>query len=131
MIMKIRFAVSTTALFVMTSVATTAAQYPGEPSMPGGWKEDPIGYMRGTFERGTPNDTVRQAQDKLRELGYYAGESHGVIGPAEKRAIWNFQKANSLHLSGSLDPATLAALGLSKGGGYASPGDGPTNFGAR
>ena len=129
--MKLRRTASATLLLLGTTVGVATAQYPGEPSMPKGWKEDPVGYMKGHFERGQANETVRRAQDKLRELGYFSGDSHGYLGPAEKTAIWNFQKAQGLRLSGSLDPATVQALGLSSGEGSASPGAGPTNFGAR
>ena len=119
------------ALFAST-VTPVFAQYPGEPSMPFGWKEDPVAYMRGTFERGAPHETVRQAQQILHDRGEYAGPIDGLLGPESRSAIWKFQKAHGLRLSGSLDRATVSALGLAQGGAYASPGaSGPTNFGAR
>ena len=125
--MKLEIAIFTALLFVSTRTGVAVAQYPGEPEMPRGWREDPVADMRGHFERGSPNGTVRRAQDRLRELGHYSGPtSHGVLGPDEKRAVWNFQKANGLRVSGSLDPATVEALGLTGGGGGdASPKSAP------
>ncbi len=130
--MKLSLVVLGVGLLVSTTAGVAAAQHPGDHSMPRGWKDDPVGHMKGTFDRGAANETVRQAQQALSDLGYYAGPIDGVMGPAERSAIWKFQKEHGVRASGSLDPATVNALGLSAGSGYASPGtSGPTNFGAR
>jgi peptidoglycan hydrolase-like protein with peptidoglycan-binding domain len=49
---------------------------------------------------------VRAAQ---RKLGLTAD---GVVGPRTRRAIKRFQRRNDLPVTGALDPATVAALGL-------------------
>lgn len=53
-----------------------------------------------------------RAQVRLQELGYNIGKPDGVIGARTKAAIQGFQHKQGLQVTGSLDPATLAALGL-------------------
>jgi peptidoglycan hydrolase-like protein with peptidoglycan-binding domain len=130
--MKLSLVVLGLGLLVSTTAGVAAAQHPGDHVMPRGWKDDPVGYMKGMFDRGATNETVRQAQQALHDLGYYDGPIDGVMGPAERSAVWKFQQEHGIRVSGSLDPATVSALGLSDGGGYASPASsGPTNFGRR
>lgn len=110
-----------TLLGVLALAATAAlAQFPGEPKTQYSSSYDPVGEMRRHWERGAPNEIVRDAQRVLRDAGYYAGEIDGIMGPDVKAAIWKFQKAKGLAISGSLDRLTLAELGFATGA-YASP----------
>lgn len=107
-----------TLLLVMTAPGVVSAQLSGEPKRP--LQYDPVGDMRYTFERGAPNETVRAAQQALREKGYYRGAVDGIQGPEVRAAIWNFQKTHALKRSGSLDRPTVGALGLAISSGTAS-----------
>ena len=99
------------ALLLTTQIASPAfAQFPGEPKMPDAY--DPVAQMKYTFERGAPNAIVLAAQVALRDLGYYAGDMDGIMGPEVKAAIWNFQEAVGLARSASLDRMTMITLGL-------------------
>jgi peptidoglycan hydrolase-like protein with peptidoglycan-binding domain len=63
--------------------------------------------------RTDPNlskDDVRQAQLELRNIGLYNGSLDGVIGPATKRALVEFQKSTGLYQTATLDQETLDAL---------------------
>ncbi|HZQ73469.1 MAG TPA: peptidoglycan-binding domain-containing protein, partial [Burkholderiales bacterium] len=55
---------------------------------------------------------IQQVQQKLRALGFDAGPVNGDFGSKTQAALAQFQLARSLPVSGSLDAATLDALGL-------------------
>ncbi len=103
-----------TLLVLMASPGVALAQLPGEPKPP--LQYDPVADMRYTFERGAPNETVRAAQQVLRDKGYYRSAVDGVLGPEVRAAISTFQKAQGLKRTASLDRPTVAALGLGIGG---------------
>ncbi len=56
----------------------------------------------------------KQAQERLRVLGFYDGPVNGDVGPNTQAAIAQFQLSVPLPASGSLDDATLAALGIQR-----------------
>ena len=60
-----------------------------------------------------PNGTVRSAQAALNDQGYSAGAVDGQWGPSTQSAVRRFQADKGLAPSGTLDSATLAALGVS------------------
>ncbi len=55
---------------------------------------------------------VMRVQERLRQLGAYAGRVDGAWGPDSQAALERFQQGRGLQASGQLNPATLAALGL-------------------
>lgn len=116
-----RTTVAVAALLSLAAATTSIAyaEIPGRPKAPLSY--DAVADMNYHFARGAPNATVREAQRVLRELGYYAGPVDGIVGPEDRTAVRKFQGAKGLHLSGNLDPGTVAALGLATGEGYASP----------
>jgi outer membrane protein OmpA-like peptidoglycan-associated protein len=57
-------------------------------------------------------DVVRAAQRGLHGAGFAAGPVDGILGPKTEAALRAFQVDQGLHVSGTLDPPTLAALGL-------------------
>jgi photosystem II stability/assembly factor-like uncharacterized protein len=59
------------------------------------------------------DDVVRRAQDALDRAGYEIGIADGQMGPRTIAAIKRFQADRYLPVSGQLDEATLAALGVS------------------
>lgn len=65
-------------------------------------------------EGGVPLDpgVVRGVQNRLRQLGLYAGRAHGVWGPRSQAALERFQKSRGLEATGDLNPMTASALGV-------------------
>jgi lipid-binding SYLF domain-containing protein/peptidoglycan hydrolase-like protein with peptidoglycan-binding domain len=66
------------------------------------------------------SDDVKRAQEALRDKGYDPGPIDGVVGPRTRAALRNYQQAESLAVTGRLDPETAAKLG---GGSQAGPTD--------
>jgi Putative peptidoglycan binding domain len=64
--------------------------------------------------RNLPLDQViANVQANLQDQGYYTGEVDGLLGPLTQEALVNFQNANDLAPTGSIDEPTLDALGMS------------------
>ena len=59
------------------------------------------------------DETVRSAQTALNDQGYSAGAVDGQWGPNTQNAVRRFQGDKGLTQSGTLDDATLNALGVS------------------
>ena len=59
-----------------------------------------------------PDGTVRSAQAALETQGYNPGSIDGQMGPNTRTALIKFQQDKGLTPSGTLDNATLAALGV-------------------
>lgn len=60
------------------------------------------------------DQTVYQAQEKLKDLGYDPGRPDGILGKKTKAAIRHFQRDNGLPVTGKIDEQTKAKLGLLK-----------------
>ena len=58
---------------------------------------------------------IRQAQEKLRTLGFEVGDAEDVLDPRTIKALRAFQRTRRLTVTGELDTATLRALGLAAG----------------
>lgn len=56
--------------------------------------------------------TVRSAQEALRDKGYSVGAVDGQWGPNTQSAVRRFQAERGLAQTGTLDSATLSALGV-------------------
>jgi peptidoglycan hydrolase-like protein with peptidoglycan-binding domain len=114
-----------TAAVALLLASVSIAEHPAFAQSPGEAKParqyDPVGDMQYDFQRWAPNEKVREAQQALRDQGYYKGQLDGVLNPEFRRAIWNFQRAKGLPRTASLDNATMAAL-ESPAMGAASPG---------
>lgn len=61
---------------------------------------------------GDRGEEVRQIQQKLKQYGYYTGETDGIFGQSTYDAVIWFQKNNNLRQDGVVGSATAAALGL-------------------
>ena len=68
---------------------------------------------RTTAKRG--DDTIRRAQEALNSAGYDVGTPDGAAGTRTVSAIRGFQADRGIPISGTLDDATLTALGLAGG----------------
>lgn len=56
------------------------------------------------------DEEIRQYQDQLRVLGYYAGNIDGIVGRQTDKAVRDFQREHELVVDGIVGPATRAAL---------------------
>ncbi len=56
--------------------------------------------------------TVASAQNALNSQGYSAGSADGLMGPTTRAAVARFQADHNLQQTGTLDDATLNALGV-------------------
>lgn len=54
--------------------------------------------------------SVKEAQERLNQLGFNVGAADGKIGPHTRYEIKKFQKSAGVPVSGRLDEATIAAL---------------------
>ena len=60
-----------------------------------------------------PDQVIANVQANLQQQGYYTGEVDGLLGPLTQEALVNYQNANGLAPTGSIDEPTLDALGMS------------------
>src|SRR5579884_3560553 len=65
--------------------------------------------------------TIRDAQQVLKDKGFYDGTVDGIYGPRTERAVRSYQEKQSLTADGRLGPQTLDSLGVRHG-------DADTNF---
>ncbi len=70
-----------------------------------------LGIFTGTTA-GKYNQTVRNAQQKLKQWGYYTGSVDGIYGSKTREAVLSFQRKNNLTADGVIGPKTRAALGI-------------------
>lgn len=69
------------------------------------------------YKKGSSGETVSQIQTRLKNWGYYDGTVDGVYGSRTEAAVRFFQQKNGLSPDGQAGDQTLAALGISPGGG--------------
>jgi peptidoglycan hydrolase-like protein with peptidoglycan-binding domain len=55
---------------------------------------------------------LMQVQERLRQLGAYTGRADGVWGPDSQAALERFQQSRGLQVTGQLNQATAATLGV-------------------
>jgi peptidoglycan hydrolase-like protein with peptidoglycan-binding domain len=84
------------------------------------WQE-----VKGRAERTDAENEVKTAQQALQEKGHNPGPIDGKIGPRTTAAIRSFQKAEGLQVTGHLDDATRAKLGMERAAA-ASPATDPS-----
>lgn len=71
------------------------------------------------------NGDIEKVQESLRDKGYSPGPIDGVLGPQTRAAIREYQKAESLPVTGRLDSETAGKLGVepeSAGGNFKGAG---------
>lgn len=64
------------------------------------------------YRQGSTGSTVRQIQQKLRDLGYYTYTVDGIYGSRTVEAVKRYQKAKGLTVDGVCGAKTLASLGI-------------------
>jgi len=65
-----------------------------------------------TYSHTLAPPAVRAVQQHLRDAGAYDGRVDGVWGPDSQRALEQFQQRNRLQVTGQLNQATVATLGM-------------------
>ena len=55
---------------------------------------------------------ISSVQAELQRLGYYRYAVDGLMGPATRAALANFQRDNGLAITSAIDRPTLQSLGL-------------------
>ncbi|HEX8846213.1 MAG TPA: YCF48-related protein [Pyrinomonadaceae bacterium] len=90
---------------------------------PGGGKKATTGRKKAaaTSAAKRPDDLVKRAQEALNAAGYDVGTPDGVAGTRTVAVIRQFQNDKGIPVSGKLDDATLATLGLAGGIGTSTP----------
>ncbi len=63
-----------------------------------------------SLSKGAQGDLVRQMQQRLSELGYYAGEADGDFGAGTQQAVRLFQSQHGLDVDGAAGQKTLNLL---------------------
>jgi putative peptidoglycan binding protein len=58
------------------------------------------------------DQVVADVQAALQEQGYYKGEVDGLLGPLTREALAEYQQANGLYATQTIDQPTLNSLGL-------------------
>ena len=59
-----------------------------------------------------PGQVIASVQTELQRLGYYRYAVDGLMGPATRAALANFQRDNGLAITAAIDRRTLQSLGL-------------------
>jgi peptidoglycan hydrolase-like protein with peptidoglycan-binding domain len=66
---------------------------------------------RGPVFRAT-KEQVKQAQEILRQRGFYSGESTGKLDPTTREGLKKYQGAEGLKVTGTLNAATLQKMNV-------------------
>lgn len=75
------------------------------------------GGAKALSKYGSRGTEVTQIQQRLQELGYDPGTADGIYGTRTQNAVIAFQKDQGLTADGIAGKNTLAALGITAGGG--------------
>jgi peptidoglycan hydrolase-like protein with peptidoglycan-binding domain len=65
-----------------------------------------------TYTQPLAPPAVKLVQQHLRQQGAYAGRIDGQWGPDSQAALERFQQTHGLQVTGQLNPATIASLGI-------------------
>jgi peptidoglycan hydrolase-like protein with peptidoglycan-binding domain len=72
----------------------------------------PVGLA---YTQALSSGVTAMVQEKLRQAGVYAGRADGVWGPESQAALERFQQTRNLQVTGQLNQATAATLGIPPG----------------
>jgi peptidoglycan hydrolase-like protein with peptidoglycan-binding domain len=124
-----------------SSESNQPGENPAGATEPGGPSPGQSGKDQGDSGLNLSSDEIKQIQNALKEKGHNPGSATGVMNEETREAIREFQKANNLSVTGTLDQETAQMLGVSVSGsagtgkkgasprsksGSSSPGSGGT-----
>ena len=69
----------------------------------------------GTLTPDTTNSDVTRLQQRLKDLGYFQGQTTDYYGSKTQSSVSTFQRDRALYVTGIADAQTLEALGLRSG----------------
>jgi peptidoglycan hydrolase-like protein with peptidoglycan-binding domain len=92
-------------------VCATAFAQNSNTNAPAGNTNTSTPKKRGPVFRAT-KDQIKQAQDILRQRGFYSGESLGKLDPATREGLKKYQEAEGLKVTGTLNAATLQKMNV-------------------
>jgi peptidoglycan hydrolase-like protein with peptidoglycan-binding domain len=95
---------------LLCSSSSAPAQNSNSPAG-GGATNAPAAKKRGPVFRAT-KEQVKQAQDILRQRGFYTGESTGKLDPTTREGLKKYQGAEGLKVTGTLNAATLQKMSV-------------------
>jgi His-Xaa-Ser repeat protein HxsA len=67
---------------------------------------------KGSARTAASREQVRAVQQALKDKGHDPGEIDGAMGPKTRAALRDFQKKEALKVTGRIDSATMAKLGV-------------------
>jgi hypothetical protein len=85
---------------------TSQSANPAQPSAPA----QPVSPARPSTPPVVPSASVKTLQQQLGQLNYYEGPVDGIMGPQTIAAIKDLQRQAGLPQTGTMNPATQAAL---------------------
>lgn len=94
--------VALAALVAVAAAVPVSAQTPPVSSLP------PLTYSQPVWQQG-----VIVVQQRLQQQGAYTGRTDGIWGPDSQSALERYQQTHGLQVTGQLNQATVATLGLS------------------
>src|SRR5258708_35425667 len=97
-------------LIPIVTLGLLAAGCAGNPSSTPGAASTYPQPQPSTYIQPQPSAAVRDAQQRLSALGFYAGAIDGFWGPDTQAAVERFQRSRGLQVSGDLNPVTTSAL---------------------
>jgi ABC-type antimicrobial peptide transport system permease subunit len=81
-----------------------------------GYAPDSVYYYDGPIYSSSPAEdpaqTVANVQSALQQQGFYQGDIDGVLGPQTRAALAEYQTAQGLEPTGTVDEPTLETLGM-------------------
>lgn len=92
-------------------LCVTASAQNSNTNAGGGNTNASAAKKRGPVFRAT-KEQIKQAQDILRQRGFYAGESTGKLEPTTREGLRKYQEAEGLKVTGTLNAATLQKMNV-------------------
>ncbi|MDT5155903.1 MAG: putative peptidoglycan binding domain [Acidobacteriota bacterium] len=97
------------AMLSFSAIAATTAQNTNTTTTKGNTNAD--AKKRGPVFRST-KEQIKQAQDILRQRGFYTGEATGKLDAATREGLRKYQGAERLKVTGTLNAATLQKMNV-------------------
>jgi peptidoglycan hydrolase-like protein with peptidoglycan-binding domain len=107
-------------------VQSVSAQYVPEAGQRGGGipekMQSPAQSDRSTSSSRVSSDDIKSAKEALKAKGIDPGSINGTLDSKTQQALRQFQQANNLPVTGTLDQATATKLGVTLGSAGGSSG---------
>jgi hypothetical protein len=102
-------AVAAAALIVLAATGLTRS-HPAQAPAPRATTSQPASPAQPTTPAVPPSAAVKTLQQQLGQLNYYEGPVDGIMGPQTIAAVKDLQRQAGLPQTGTMNPATQAAL---------------------